>query len=180
MFAMAFQITGVLMVCSTAFQVQIKENTKAQRHWPLWGAIHRWPVNSPHKGPVTRKMFPIDDVIMDMFSVFVWFIFTYLRGGGGVDFPFQWRHNGRDSVSNHQPYDCLFNGLFNRRWKKTSKPVNSPHKWPVTRKMFPSDDVIMQGGYRKNTFSVTSLALDNHTVAAIPKRYIERWKWNQP
>ena len=26
--------------------------------------IHRWPVNSPHKGPVTRKMFPLDDVIM--------------------------------------------------------------------------------------------------------------------
>ena len=26
--------------------------------------IHRWPVNSPHKGPVTRKMFPSDDVIM--------------------------------------------------------------------------------------------------------------------
>ena len=26
--------------------------------------IHQWPVNSPHKGPVTRKMFPFDDVIM--------------------------------------------------------------------------------------------------------------------
>ena len=29
----------------------------------VWG-IHRWPVNSPHKRPVTRKMFPFDDVIM--------------------------------------------------------------------------------------------------------------------
>ena len=28
--------------------------------------IHRWPVNSPHKGPVTRKMFPFDDVIMSI------------------------------------------------------------------------------------------------------------------
>ena len=28
----------------------------------VWG-IHRWPVNFPHKGPVTRKMFPFDDVI---------------------------------------------------------------------------------------------------------------------
>ena len=26
--------------------------------------IRRWPVNSPHKRPVTRKMFPFDDVIM--------------------------------------------------------------------------------------------------------------------
>ena len=68
----------------------------------------------------------------------------------------QWRHNGRDSVSNHQPYDCLLNRLFRRRSKKTSKlrvtglcarnspgPVNSPHKWPVMRKMLPFDDVIM-------------------------------------
>ena len=33
----------------------------------------------------------------------------------------RWRHNGHDSVSNHQPYDCLLNHLFRRRSKKTSK-----------------------------------------------------------
>ena len=45
----------------------------------------------------------------------------------------RWRHNGRDSVSNHQPHDCLLNRLFRRRSKKTSKlratglcAVNSP------------------------------------------------------
>ena len=67
-----------------------------------------------------------------------------------------WRHNGRDGVSNHQPNDCLLNRLYRRRSKKTSKlrvtgllrgihrwPVNSPHKWPVTLKMSPFDDVIM-------------------------------------
>ena len=26
--------------------------------------IRRWTMNSPHKGPTTRKMFPFDDVIM--------------------------------------------------------------------------------------------------------------------
>ena len=35
--------------------------------------------------------------------------------------PFRWRHYGRDSVSNHQPRDCLFNRLFRRRSKKTSR-----------------------------------------------------------
>ena len=68
-----------------------------------------------------------------------------------------WRHNDHDGVSNHQPHGCLLNGLFGRRSKKTSKlrvtglcagnspgPVNSPHKGPVTRKMFPFDDVIME------------------------------------
>ena len=33
----------------------------------------------------------------------------------------QWRHNGRDCVSNHQPHDRLLNRLFRRRSKKTSK-----------------------------------------------------------
>ena len=33
----------------------------------------------------------------------------------------RWRHNERDSVSNHQPHDCLLNRLFRRRSKKTSK-----------------------------------------------------------
>ena len=33
----------------------------------------------------------------------------------------QWRHNGRDSVPNHQPHDCILNRLFRSRSKKTSK-----------------------------------------------------------
>ena len=33
----------------------------------------------------------------------------------------RWRHIGRESVSNHQPHDCLLNRLFRRRSKKTSK-----------------------------------------------------------
>ena len=36
-------------------------------------------------------------------------------------FPWQWRHSGRDSVSNHQPRECLLNRLFRRRSKKKSK-----------------------------------------------------------
>ena len=36
-------------------------------------------------------------------------------------FSWHWRHNGRDVVSNHQPYDCLLNRLFRRRSKKTTK-----------------------------------------------------------
>ena len=80
----------------------------------------------------------------------VWHITVYLV------YALRWSHNGCDSLSNHQPYDCLLNRLFRRRSKKTSKPlvtglcvgvhrgpVNSPHKWPVTRKMFQFDDVIM-------------------------------------
>ena len=42
---------------------------------------------------------------------FVWLILWTVR----------WRHNGRDSVSNHQPHHCLLNRLLRRRSKKTSK-----------------------------------------------------------
>ena len=35
-------------------------------------------------------------------------------------FPSQWRHNEPDGISNHQPHDCLLNGLFRHRSKKIS------------------------------------------------------------
>ena len=63
MSAMASQINSLTIVYSTVFQGQIKENIKALRHWPLWGEF-TWPVNSPHKGPVTWKIFPSDNVII--------------------------------------------------------------------------------------------------------------------
>ena len=44
-------------------QALIKVNIKVPRHWPVWGEF-KWPVNSPHIGPVKRNMFPFDDVIM--------------------------------------------------------------------------------------------------------------------
>ena len=64
MSAMASQITSLTIVCSTVYlgAVQRKHQSSAPLAF-VWG-IHRWPVNSTHKGPVTRKMFPFDDVIM--------------------------------------------------------------------------------------------------------------------
>ena len=38
-----------------------------------------------------------------------------------LEFTLQWRHNGQDGVSIHQPRDCLLNPLFRRRSWKTSK-----------------------------------------------------------
>ena len=81
-----------------------------------------------------------------------WLVVSGYRGQVSL----QWRHNGSDSVSNHQPRECLLSRLIMRRSKKTSKlrvtglcAGNSPEtgefpaQRPVTRKMFPFDDVIM-------------------------------------
>ena len=64
MSAMASQITSLAIVYSTVYSGA--DQRKYQSSAPLafvW-VIHWWPVNSPHKGPVTRKMFTFDDVIM--------------------------------------------------------------------------------------------------------------------
>ena len=57
----------------------------------------------------------------------------YLFTDCNANYSLEWRHNGRDGVSDHQPPDCLLNRLFRRRSKKTSKlrvtglcPGNSP------------------------------------------------------
>ena len=68
----------------------------------------------------------------------------------------QWRNNGRDGVSNHQLiilYSNVYSGADQRKHQNSASlafvrgihrwPMNSPHKWPVTRKMFPFDDIIM-------------------------------------
>ena len=79
----------------------------------------------------------------------------------------QWRHNGHDNISNHQPHHCLLNRLFGHRSKKTSKlrgPVNSPHKGPVTRKMFPFDDDIMLYQHNHLLWSVRHKSICNCSV----------------
>ena len=97
--------------------------------------------------------------------------------------PLHWRHNDHDSVWNHQPHGCLLNRLFRRKSKKTSKlrvtglcvgnspgPVNSPHKGPVTRKMFPFDDVIMNAPKSQFMIKLSILSL-----IASKKRFVLRY-----
>ena len=62
--AIASQITSLTIVYSNIYSSpdQSKHQSSASLAF-VWG-IHRRPVNSPHKWPVTRKMFPFDDVFM--------------------------------------------------------------------------------------------------------------------
>ena len=70
----------------------------------------------------------------------------------------KWRHNEHNGVSNHQPHDCLLIPFIqdaDQRKHQSSVwlafvrgihrwPVNSLHKGPITRKMFPFDDIAMR------------------------------------
>ena len=75
--AMASQITSLTIVYPSVYSSadQRKYQSSASlafvreiHRWPALAfvrGIHRWPMNFWHKGPVTRKMFPFDDVIMN-------------------------------------------------------------------------------------------------------------------
>ena len=65
MSAMASQTTGVSVVFSTVYSGADQRKQQNSASLAFVRGIHQWPVNSPHKGPVTRKMFPFDDVIME-------------------------------------------------------------------------------------------------------------------
>ena len=62
--AMASQITSLMIVYSSVCSVIDQRKHQSFMSLAFVRGIHRWLVNTPHKGPVTRKTFPFDDVIM--------------------------------------------------------------------------------------------------------------------
>ena len=64
MSAIGSQITSLASVYPTVHTGTDQRKHESSASLAFVRRIHRWPVNSPHKGPVTRKLFPFDDVIM--------------------------------------------------------------------------------------------------------------------
>ena len=67
--AMVSQINSLAIVHSTVYSGVDQRKHQSSASLAFVRGIHRWPVNSPHKGPETPKMFPFDDVIMCSRSV---------------------------------------------------------------------------------------------------------------
>ena len=63
MASMASQIISLTIVYSTVYSGADQRKHQSSAPLAFVRGMHRWPVNSPHKGPVTRKMFLFDDVI---------------------------------------------------------------------------------------------------------------------
>ena len=68
MSTMVSQITSITIVYSTGYLGADQRKHQRSKSLAFLRGIHWWPVNSPCKGPVTRKMFPFDDVIMSHFA----------------------------------------------------------------------------------------------------------------
>ena len=61
---MASQITNLTIVYSTVYLGADQRKHQNSVSLAFVRGTHRGPVNSPHKWPVTQKMFPFDVVIM--------------------------------------------------------------------------------------------------------------------
>ena len=66
MSAMASRITRLMTVYLIVYSRTDQRKHQSSASLAFVRGIHRRPVNSPHKGPVTRKMVPFDDVIMNI------------------------------------------------------------------------------------------------------------------
>ena len=69
MSAMASQITSLTIVYSCFYSGADQRKPQSSASLAFVRGFHRWPVNSPHKGPITQKMFPFDDVIMKLADI---------------------------------------------------------------------------------------------------------------
>ena len=67
--AMVTQITSLTSSYSIVYPGADQRKHQSSESLAFLHGIHRWPVDSPHKRPVTRKMLLFDDVIMNMFWV---------------------------------------------------------------------------------------------------------------
>ena len=65
----ASQITSLTIVYSTVYSDADQRKHQSSASLAFVRGIHRGPVNFPHKWPVTRKMFPFDDVIMLIYDI---------------------------------------------------------------------------------------------------------------
>ena len=87
MSTIASQITSLTIVYSNVYSGADQRKHQSSASLAFVRGIHWWPVNSPHKGPVTRRMFPFDNVIMIYLNILypclrnlyweTWNIFTF-------------------------------------------------------------------------------------------------------
>ena len=125
----ASQITSLTIIYSTVHSGADQRKHQSSASLAFVRGIHRrWPVNSPHKGPVTRKMFPFDDVIMftrDLCPYCPWTYSCISSAGKSMLFSWVWQicshlrlqifNRYQIIVENHrQP---IFENLFSNRYQ---------------------------------------------------------------
>ena len=138
MVAVAAQITGISAVCSTVSSGADQRKHRSFAPLTFVRGIHRWSVVSPHESPVTRKMFPFDDVIL--YHSVSWLVWNLID----IDPVLEYDMFTRFSNSRARIYTGWSNLITVTSLECHQITGGSPHKGPGTREMFPFDDVIMR------------------------------------
>ena len=124
MSTMAAQIPSLTIVFSTVYSGTDQRKHQSSASLAFVQGIHQWPVNSPHKGPVTQKMFPFDDVIMEISSLTHWILSNW-------QLPMQqcWSFCTNDDILCFREYTILTNiHICNIHGSKSILPFNT--LWP--------------------------------------------------
>ena len=104
--AIASQITSLTIVYSTVYSDADQRKHQSSASLAFVRRIHRGPVNSLHKWPVTRKMFPFDDVII--MSPDSWGLFDWQRLGQPASRFVVWINNQSEIYQNINPRAIYF------------------------------------------------------------------------
>ena len=104
------------------------DNTLYQTYLSLWlsymGKCHLCTIAIAHVSSSEQKCcFQINVTTCEYVSLETMpvIVYVFCSCNHGKLVSLQWRHNGHDSISNHQPHDRLLNRFFRGRSKKTSK-----------------------------------------------------------
>ena len=92
---LASQITSLTVVYSIVYSGVNQRKHQSSASLAFVREIHRGPVNFPHKWPVTRKMFPFDDVIMSWYNDNSWVSVMQLFNHcceGGINISMKFHH----------------------------------------------------------------------------------------
>ena len=125
--AIASQITSLTIVYSTVYSDADQRKHQSSVSLAFVRGIHWWPVNSPHKWPVTRKMFPFDDVIMcwciqTAFSTDYIFVLVYwFSSFSSFWWYFNWVKQVKFAVSRH---------FLEIAWKQLAEICHADVSWP--------------------------------------------------
>ena len=104
------------MICSTVCSGTDQRKHQSSASLAFVRGIHRWPVNSHHKGPVTQKMFSFDDVVMiiHMDSCIVWWnVFASKQFSPNLLMLVRkWIHTGLNNATLDKPFCGLYKMLI--------------------------------------------------------------------
>ena len=123
MSAMESQITSFTIIYSMVYSGSCQRKHQSSVSLAFVRGIHRWPVNSPHKGPVSQKMFPSDDVIMNNWDQTPWSPLRHQTSSMVLKLPWV-------PVLDTPPHQCLCNqARFNIQIKKCIIPLPVEIEW---------------------------------------------------